>query len=105
MTDPGLDLHEWQTRWAELEEDARESPAEAVSEMDRLLEEMLRGRGFALEPVVGEGEEPEVVRQFVAAREIARQADTGDAAPGDVAAAIEGYRALFEHLTVERQAP
>lgn len=105
-TEPGLDLHDWQTRWSELDELAHESPQEAVAEMDRYLEQILAERGFQLdEPVTLEGEEAEVVKQFVAAREIARLATAGDADPGDVAAAIDGYRALFEHLVSERSAP
>ncbi len=69
MTEPGLDLHEWQTRWSELDEAAHDSPAEAVEEMDRLLEEMLLERGHSLEPVLVELEEPEAVAQFRAARD------------------------------------
>ena len=37
MEEPGLDLHEWQTRWEQLLEVAEESPADAVTEMGRLL--------------------------------------------------------------------
>ena len=47
MAEPGLDLHDWQTRWEQLLEVAEESPADAVTEMDRLLEEMLQETGAA----------------------------------------------------------
>ena len=74
--------------------------------MDRLLEEMLTARGYQLhEPVTASGEEPEVVKQFVAAREIARLVDAGDADPGDIADAMEGYRTLFELITGEYAEP
>jgi hypothetical protein len=106
MVEPGLDLHDWETRWEQFLEDAEDSPAEALSEMDRLLEEMLTSRGYQLnEPVTASGEEPEVVKQFVAAREITRLADAGDADPGDIADAIEGYRTLFELITGEFAEP
>ena len=105
MTEPGLDLHEWQTRWSELDEAAHDSPAEAVEEMDRLLEEMLLERGHSLEPVLVELEEQEAVAQFRAARELARVSGGGDPGPGDVAAAIDAYRTLFEHLVSEYPAP
>jgi hypothetical protein len=106
MTEPGLDLHEWATRWSQLEEAAGDDPAGALPDMDRLLEEMLNERGIQLdEPVTEEGEDPELIRQFRAAREITRLADAGNVDPGDVGAAIEGYRALYEHLTSERAAP
>ena len=101
MQEPGLDLHEWETRWAELEEAAHESPEEAAAEMDRLLEQMLRERGYEVHPAPGVEEEPEIVARFRAARELAHATDSGDAAPGDVAAAIENYRELFEHLVTE----
>jgi hypothetical protein len=106
MTEPGLDLHEWETRWSQLEEAAADDPAGVLSDMDRLLEEMLTARGIQLdETVTKEGEDPDVVRQFLAAREIRRLADAGEVDPGDVGAAIEGYRTLYEQLTSERAAP
>ena len=106
MVEPGLDLHDWETRWEQFLEDAEDSPAEALSEMDRLLEEMLTARGYQLnEPVTASGEEPEVVTQFVAAREITRLADAGEADPGDIADAIDGYRTLFELITGEFAEP
>jgi hypothetical protein len=74
--------------------------------MDSLLEEMLTTRGYQIsEPVTLSGEEPEVIKQFLAAREITRLADAGEVDPGDVADAIEGYRALFETITSEFAEP
>lgn len=106
MSEPGLDLHDWETRWEQLEDAAHESPEEAVSEMDRLIEEMLVERGFQLdEPVTAEGDDPEVVRQFLAAHEVARLADQGNADPGDVADAIEGFRAIYTYLIAEYSPP
>ena len=106
MTEPGLDLHEWATRWSELEEAAAEDAAGSLPEMDRLLEEMLTERGIQLdEPVTEEGDDPDLVRQFLAAREITRLAEAGNVDPGDVGAAIEGYRALYEHFSTENPAP
>jgi hypothetical protein len=106
MVEPGLDLHEWETRWQDLEDAAVDSPVETLPEMARLIEEMLVARGFQLdEPVTAEGEEFEIVKQFLAALEVARLADAGDADPGDVAAAIEGFRAIYEYLVAERAPP
>ena len=106
MVEPGLDLHDWETRWAQIAEDAEEAPAEALSEMNRLLEEMLTARGYQLdEPVTAGGEEPEVVKQFLAAHEIARLVDAGEADPGDIADAIEGYRELYGLITGEFAEP
>lgn len=100
--EPGLDLHEWATRWQELEDEAHDSPEAAVVEMDRLVAQMLGESGYDLDPVGVEGDEVEIVRQFRAAHDVARRADAGDVDPGDVADAIEAYRALYEHVTTER---
>lgn len=98
MEEPGLDLHEWQTRWEQLQEVAEESPADAVTEMDRLLDEMLQERGF-LET------DTEAKKLFTAAREAARAHEAGDASAGDLAHAINCYRELYELLTTEELDP
>src|SRR3989442_1721803 len=104
MQEPGLDLHEWQSRWQALEEQIADAPAEALPELDRLLEEMLKEQGYELDDAVArEGEEREVVAEFLAAREIMRLVEQGsdDVSPGDVAAAVNGYRSLYEYLLAE----
>ena len=107
MVEPGLDLHEWQTEWEELEPLVADSPREALPELDDLLERMLVARGFAPDdPVAAEGDEPEVLANFRAAREITRRAESGaDLSPGDVAPAIEDYREVYRALTEQRAAP
>jgi hypothetical protein len=103
--EPGLDLHEWETRWQELQDEARDSPEGALPEMDRLVAQMLVESGYDVDAVGAAGDEAEVVREFLAAREVARRADVGEADPGDVADAINAYRELYEHITVERPGP
>jgi hypothetical protein len=105
IVDPGLDLHEWETRWQELEDEARDAPSDALPEMDRLVAQMLVESGYDVDVVSAAGDEPEILRQFLAAREVARRADAGEADPGDVADAIDAYRALYEHVTTERPGP
>jgi hypothetical protein len=106
MVEPGLDLHDWETRWEQFLEDAEDAPDQALSEMDSLLEEMLVARGYQIsEPVTLSGDEAEVVKQFFSAREITRLADAGSADPGDVADAIEAYRELFETIAGEYPEP
>lgn len=41
QSEPGLDLHEWETRWAELQEALSEDPAGALPEACDLVEETL----------------------------------------------------------------
>jgi hypothetical protein len=108
MFEPGLDKHEWESQWEQFEDDLKTSPAEALPEVDRLIEEMLDARGFAIDdPVVSEGDDRDVVQEFLAARETTRRvdADEDDIDPGDIAAAVNGYRSIFDYLIEERGAP
>ena len=108
MQEPGLSRHEWESEWAALQEELEESPAGALTELDDLVERMLNERGYALDdPVAREGDEREVVVEFLAAREITRLVDEGSDAvsPGDVAAAVNGYRSIYEYLIAERSTP
>jgi hypothetical protein len=107
MVEPGLDKHEWESQWEQFQDDLETSPAEALSEVDRLVHEMLEARGYAIDdPVVREGDDRGVVAEYLAAHEIARLIDNGEEVdPGEVAAAVEGYRSLYEYLIVEREPP
>src|SRR3954470_20822256 len=96
MEEPGLDLHEWQTRWEQLLEVAEESPADAVSEMGRLLEEMMQESG------VSETDD-EAGKLFTAAQDATRAYEAGNASAGDLAHAINCYRELYELLTTEER--
>jgi hypothetical protein len=102
MSEPGLDRHEWETEWEQLEPDVEDSPAEALHELDDLIARMLTEAGYPLDtpdPVDDEGVDPEVLASFYAAREITRQVDRGDDVdPGDVAQAVNYYRELYAHL-------
>jgi hypothetical protein len=107
MYDPGLDRHEWESQWESLEDDLRTDPTHALPELDGLVARMLEESGYDLtDPVVREGEEREVVAEYLAAHEIvdAAERDAEDLSPGDLASAINGYRAVFEHLVTTRAA-
>jgi hypothetical protein len=108
MIEPGLDRHEWESEWSALQEQLADAPAEALGEVDDLVERMLAERGYSVsDPVAQEGDEREIVAEFLAAREITRLVEAGsvDVSPGDVAAAVNGYRAIFDYLIAERGAP
>ena len=98
--EPGIDRHEWESRWAVLEEDAHTDPEEALPELEALVLEMLVEAGYDLkDPVARAGEEREVVAEYLAAREIADRVREGlDVDPGDVAAAINGLWALRDYM-------
>ena len=102
MSEPGLDRQQWETEWAALEPLVEDSPVEALSELDDLLERMLVEGGYPIDtadPVDDEGIDPEVLTSFRAAREITWIVDRGDDFdPGDVASAINLYREIYEGL-------
>jgi hypothetical protein len=107
MLDPGLDKHLWESWWQQFEEDVQTSPGDALAELDGLILQMLEARGYAIEdPVVREGDDRDIVAEYLAAHEITELLEKGkDVADEDVAAAIEGYRSLHDYLIVERAAP
>ena len=104
MHEPGLDRHDWETEWAELEPLVVDSPVEALPELDGLVARMLSEAGYPTESsdavdVDDEGVDPEVTASFQAAHEIAERVDRGETVdPGDLGQAITLYREIYEHL-------
>jgi hypothetical protein len=100
VEEPGIDRHLWISEYEALEEDMRDDPAGALSELDDLVARMMTARGLALQEREGEDTaENETTREFANARAITRQFDNGeDVDPGDVAYAVNAYRELYESL-------
>jgi hypothetical protein len=89
MQEPGLDLHEWETRWAELEEELAEDPAGTLVAACDLIEAAL-GMDEAND---------EIEKTFEAAREVADAIERGDDVdPGDIGAAIDNLRVIRASL-------
>jgi hypothetical protein len=108
MVEPGLDLHEWQTRWEELQEQAADEPDSALPEIVRFVRGMLESdRRFDLsDPVLDEGQDPEIVRNFLAAEDTALRIDSGaDLEQADVQAALDDLREIYEYVVADRAAP
>jgi hypothetical protein len=62
------------------------------------------GRSFDLvDPVVVGGEDPDIVRDFLAARELAAACQAGTARPGDIAAALENLTEIHDYLVEDRR--
>jgi hypothetical protein len=107
MWEPGLDRHEWESEMQALADEMRENPAEALPELDALVLRMLEETGYDLgDPVAREGEEREIVAEYLASREITQASERGsdDISPGDIAAAINGYRAVYDYIVANRSA-
>jgi hypothetical protein len=107
MQEPGLDRHEWETEWEALEPLLRDSPTEALPELDRLVERMLRERGIPVDDeVADDGIDPELLAAFRSARELTRLFESdADVSPGDAATAVEDYRSVYQWLLESRAAP
>ena len=89
--------------WRAVQGQFVDTPDKAVIEADRLLEELMSQRGFA----VGDYEQqtsdlsvhhPGVVQNYRAARVLAEQQRHGNATTDDLRAAILQYRVLYEEL-------
>jgi hypothetical protein len=92
MSQPGLDLHEWETRWQEIEEAFTTDPAGALAEACDLVEEML---------LVDDGAD-ELAAAYRAARETSDRLERGeDVDPGDIGAAVENLRSIRAALSNE----
>jgi hypothetical protein len=106
--EPGLDRHEWESEWQALEPLVVDSPAEALPEVDALVERMLVEAGYPIDSpdlIDDEGVDPELVVSFRAARETTRQIDRGETVdPGDVGQAVGIYREIYEHLLARDRA-
>jgi hypothetical protein len=108
MLEPGVDRHEWESRWESLAEELEDSPRDVLPELDELVAEMLQEKGYELDdPVVREGDDREVVTDFLAARETTQllRDDPDAISPGDVAAAVDNYRELYQLLISDSAPP
>jgi hypothetical protein len=107
VVEPGVDRHDWETEWQGLEPLVVDAPAEALPEVDRLIERMLVESGYpTTEEEAHDAAEPELVAEFLEARRITNLVEAGEAVdPGDIGAAITAYRSLYELLLGEHRSP
>jgi hypothetical protein len=99
--EPGLELHEWETRWEQLQEGAESDPAAALPELADLVEELLRRQGVrADDEAGGTSEAADPVGAYRFAREVSNRVERGeDTGPGDVGAAYEALRGAYGWIT------
>jgi hypothetical protein len=102
----GLDLHDWETRYQQLEPELETDAAQALPDLADLVEGLLEERGLAADELPGVDDEHGLLPQYRFAREIADRVERGDAAdPGDVGAAVGALREVYTFLVGERRAP
>ncbi len=101
QNEPGLELHEWETRWSELEPMLHDDPAGALPEACDFVEQALTESSIAVEEIGGENDE--LLAGYRAARETADRVESGENVdPGDVGAAIENLRTVYDSLRAGR---
>ncbi len=93
--------------WNETQERFVDAPSEAVGEADRLVQEVMRERGYPVESFEQRAadisvDHPQVVEDFRAAHAISLANDHGEASTEDLRQAMVHYRSLFEQLLEAR---
>jgi hypothetical protein len=103
VVEPGLDVHDWEGEWQQLEPLVRDSPAETLPELHDLIVRMLQERGMLDGDLVAtKGADPELLAEYVAGTVVVRRLEAGETVdPGEIASVIGGYRSLYEFLTTE----
>jgi hypothetical protein len=100
--EPGLELHEWQTRWQELEPEFELDAADTLTEAVDFVEQMLNESGIGIERTGGENDE--LIAAYEAAREVADVIERGEHFdPGNVGLAIANLRIVYEALVEDRR--
>ena len=103
MSEPGVDLHEWESEWASVAEEQDADPAAALTQYAGIVEQMLVSRGYRVDdPVEASGDEPEIVKTYAAAREVTERAELGEASRAEIQEATEDLRSVFDTIAAER---
>jgi hypothetical protein len=108
VSEPGLDVHEWESEWASLDDDIADSPETALPYIHELITRMLKERRILDDSLaVMEGADPDWVRTWQAGADLVKKVDDPglDVEREDIVEQIENYRELFETLLAERAPP
>ena len=101
MKEPGLDLHQWETGWQELEEQLADDPGGALPEAADLVEQVLAETDVAA--ATGGQHPDELLAPVRAAREVADRVERGETVdPGDLAQAVNDLRAVYQTISAGR---
>lgn len=97
-------MHQWRTLQARFVDD----PKGAVTEADRLVEDVMKVRGYPISDFDQRAADlsvhhPRVVENYRAARDIAHRHRRGEATTEDLRQAMVYYRDLFEDLLEDRE--
>jgi hypothetical protein len=101
--DVGADLHEWTTRWEQIEQDREDDPAEALEEAAALLEEMTAALHVPSGPVDTPATEDLPQAEAELADVIARMRADAPVASEELRDAFDEARRAFELLVTGRR--
>jgi hypothetical protein len=90
-------------RWDEAQARFVDDPEAAIADAQRLVDEVMEGRGYPIGDRRRQQEDisvenPAVVSHYREARAIAGRSDAGEASTEDLRVAMQHYRALFQNL-------
>src|SRR5919198_82806 len=92
-------------QWEEVQARFVDDPEEAVESADRLIQEVMRERGYPIDDFEQRAadlsvDHPEVVGHYRSAHAIATDRDTGGSRTEDLRRAMMHFRALFQEVLV-----
>ena len=100
--DVGVSIHEWRTRWAQIEEDREDSPGEALEEASSLLDEILGQLGVDTGGAAA-AETEDISRTSEELHEVVeRWRGDGATTKGELTEAFDEARDTFEYLVSGR---
>jgi hypothetical protein len=100
--DLGVSLHEWTTRWSQIQEDREDEPGEALRDATQLLDEMARQRHVESDPASAPGTE-EFTRSMQGLRDLVdRYENDGPVDADEYDDAFENAREMFDLLVGDR---
>jgi hypothetical protein len=107
LLDPASRDH-YASRWQQVQADFVDDPAAAVADADRLIQEVMRERGYPVEDFDTRADDlsidhPDVVENYRAAHGVAVAHERGKAGTEDLRHAMQHYRALFVDLLEIRE--
>ena len=99
----------YMARWKQTQEQFVDDPEGAVGDADRLIQEVMRERGYPVEDFDQRAadlsvDHPEVISNYRAAHGISVANDRGKATTEDLRKAVVHYRALFTDLLEQEPA-
>lgn len=101
------DRDHFRSRWQDVQAEFVDDPARAVGNADRLIQEVMRARGYPVDDFETRAadlsvDHPRVVESYRAAHGIAVAHERGNAGTEELRHAVQHYRELFDEL-VETQ--